>query len=280
MFVAEVGSAVIGLGGAFRLEEHPRVAHLIAMWVDPAHRRSGAGRALTEAVLDWARRADLDEVMLWVVGENEAARRLYEHAGFGATGESQPLPSNPALVEHQMVVRLGTGLRMPDGYVDLEPMTRAEIRAFLEWAIAERAGRLVDADAMPYAQATQVVRSRIAALLDSPAGTSHLFFTLRAGMDPESRGWLWLTERRRRGTRFAVIEDLVVFEDFRGRGLAASAIESAILHVETTGIRTIEASIPVHNATAIRIAESCGFVELDRDTSEIHVRLDIAPSGR
>jgi len=276
MFLAEANGEPIGLSGAFRLEDEPRTMHLVAMWVDPSHRRYGVARALTKTIIDWARHSDADAVALWVVEGNEAARRLYESEGFTTTGESKALPSNPDLVEHRLTRSLGTRLRMPDGYVDLEPMTTAEIRAFVEWVIAERTSREMVRTAVPLAGASDRVRSRVAALIDGPPGTSHGFFTLIAGSDPDPQGWLWLRERRRDGRRIAVIEELVVFEAFRGRGLAVSAVDAAIVHAEDTGIETIEAVVSHDNGAAVRIAAACRFVEIARSGGDITFRLDVA----
>ena len=280
MYLAEVGGELVGLAGAFRLEDNPRRMHLISMWVDPVHRRSGIGRALTDAVVAWAQRSDADEVMLWVVGENDGARRLYEDAGFVATGRSMALPSNPDLIEYELVRSLDRRLRMPDGYVDLEPLDVGGRRAFIEWTMADRTARAMEAEGLPFADASQRVRSRISEMIDAPPGTSHHFFALTAGMDRDTRGWLWMIERRRDGRRVMVIEELVIFEDFRGLGLAAAAVDGAILQTESMGIPTIEAAIPVDNAVALRIAEACGFTETHRTEEEVSMRLDVTPEPR
>lgn len=275
MYLAEVDGELVALAGAFRLEDNPRRMHLISMWVDPAHRRSGIGRALTNTVVAWARQSDADDVMLWVVDDNDGARRLYEDAGFVATGNSMPLPSNPGLIEHELVQSLNQHLRMPDGYVDLEPLKAGERRAFIEWIVADRTARAMDAEGRSLVDASQRVRSRVSELIDAPPGTSHHFFALTAGMDRETRGWMWMIDRRRDGARIMRIEEIVVFEDFRGVGLAAAAVDAAILHTESVGITTIEASVPIANSTARRIAESCGFVEIERSESEVSVQLDV-----
>jgi GNAT superfamily N-acetyltransferase len=279
MFLAEIDGELVGLAGAFREQEHPRTMHLIAMWVDPAYRRRGVARALTGEIVRWARRSDTDEVVLWVVGDDNGARRLYEDAGFEATGESMPLPSNPELTEYEMVRSLGTRLRMPDGYVDLIPMDPAERRAFVEWVVADRTARLMDTAGLPIGEAAQMVRARISEMIDTP-GTFHHFSNIAAGMSRDTHGWLWMIERRRDGSRFVVIEEVVIFDDFRGRGLAASAVDSAILETEIKGIRVVEASIPADHEIALRIAGTCGFVETGRTESEVTVRLDIVPGPR
>jgi ribosomal protein S18 acetylase RimI-like enzyme len=72
------------------------VVHLMAMWVHPALRGSGAASALVQSVLDWAeaRRASL--VRLDVIEDNLRARRLYERHGFRPTGHITTRPRDGA----------------------------------------------------------------------------------------------------------------------------------------------------------------------------------------
>ena len=53
--------------------------------LDPSARRKGAGRALTNAAIDWCRDRGMTRVMLWTSTANEAARLLFEQAGFRPT---------------------------------------------------------------------------------------------------------------------------------------------------------------------------------------------------
>ncbi|MFB9412366.1 GNAT family N-acetyltransferase [Dactylosporangium matsuzakiense] len=73
-----------------------------SMWVHPHSRGTGVGDRLVSEALAWAGEQRLEAVMLWVVGDNAAARRLYERHGFEATGESQPYPRDPARIEYVM----------------------------------------------------------------------------------------------------------------------------------------------------------------------------------
>ncbi|MBH0097535.1 hypothetical protein I6E68_00095 [Salinibacterium sp. NSLL150] len=43
---------------------------------------------------------------LWVVVENQRARRFYERVGFRATGDYAKLPSHPELSEEKMTMVL------------------------------------------------------------------------------------------------------------------------------------------------------------------------------
>jgi GNAT superfamily N-acetyltransferase len=84
-------------------------AHLVGMWVDPGYRGHGVAMALLDHAVGWARERGAGEMVLWVADHNTAARRLYERAGFVATGDRQPLPSNPALPESMLRLDLSCG---------------------------------------------------------------------------------------------------------------------------------------------------------------------------
>ena len=92
------GSAMYSVYGA----SDPRDCFLFGMWVDPAFRRAGVGRALIEAVMKRARAAGKWRVVLHVVADNTDARGLYEQAGFVATGHSVPYPHDHQLSEVEM----------------------------------------------------------------------------------------------------------------------------------------------------------------------------------
>ena len=88
--------------GARHRDEH----HLVGMWVSPAARGSGAAGALVDAVVGWAREQAAPRLYLWVVGDNEAATRLYRGRGFAPTGRVQPLPTRPWQIEQQYALEL------------------------------------------------------------------------------------------------------------------------------------------------------------------------------
>lgn len=100
-FFAELadGAEPAGLAGVY---EEDGTADLVSMWVRPAARGLGAGEALVEAAADWAKARDHATLYLWVTESNAAARKLYERCGFTPTGERQPLPSDPSVIEIRM----------------------------------------------------------------------------------------------------------------------------------------------------------------------------------
>lgn len=93
-FLLEVGGEVRGMVAGVRDAQDSSVVHLMAMWVHPDHRGTGAADALVSSVKAWAAEVGAKQVRLNVVEGNERARRCYERAGFRATGRLGVLEKN------------------------------------------------------------------------------------------------------------------------------------------------------------------------------------------
>ena len=106
MLVAEEEGRPVGLAFGLFDKERPKIGHVGGMWVDPAVRRRGAGRALLDAAIAWGGARGLEVLELWVTEGNTPALRLYEQAGFADTGRREPLASNPALQTMHMSLHL------------------------------------------------------------------------------------------------------------------------------------------------------------------------------
>jgi ribosomal protein S18 acetylase RimI-like enzyme len=78
-------------------------AHLLSMWVAPAHRRLGVGRMLVEAVLAWALTNQVRTMQLLVTSNNEGALKFYQRLGFTLTGYTEPYANDPALSNYEMI---------------------------------------------------------------------------------------------------------------------------------------------------------------------------------
>jgi ribosomal protein S18 acetylase RimI-like enzyme len=87
-------AAVIGFVtvGPYRLDQDPdqldhRYGEILGHHVEPAHWGTGVGRSLLTAAVAELTGQGQTELRLWVLADNERARRFYERAGLVADGE-------------------------------------------------------------------------------------------------------------------------------------------------------------------------------------------------
>ena len=97
MFLAYQGEDVFGSAYGLLDRECSDAGRVGGMWVEPAWRRRGVGRALLQEVLSWARARRLKHLGLWAPAHSPAAISLYSRAGFRDTGERRRLPTNSSL---------------------------------------------------------------------------------------------------------------------------------------------------------------------------------------
>jgi ribosomal protein S18 acetylase RimI-like enzyme len=100
------GAVPVGIVVGARREDDPRVFDVFAMWVAPEVRRSGVARELLARVEAWMVSAGGRESRLSVTTEAQAARRLYERAGYEEAGWTQESRHTAGLVEVGMRKRL------------------------------------------------------------------------------------------------------------------------------------------------------------------------------
>jgi ribosomal protein S18 acetylase RimI-like enzyme len=101
------GDVGCGIAGALIESEDGRKATLVSMWTAPTHRKSGVGKMLVNAVLEWAETRGVKIVDLLVTGINDGAIRFYERLGFVKTGRTQAYPIDPTIREFEMERRVG-----------------------------------------------------------------------------------------------------------------------------------------------------------------------------
>jgi ribosomal protein S18 acetylase RimI-like enzyme len=85
VWIAEDASTAVGWISAAKSRDAdaaPSTGEIWALYVDPDHWRRGVGRALWTHAGAWFARAGFQDVTLWVLDANTAARAFYEALGF------------------------------------------------------------------------------------------------------------------------------------------------------------------------------------------------------
>ena len=101
-FIAELDGEWVGMVAGIHPEPDDPELELVAMWVAPQGRGTGAGAALVNAVVDWGAEIGAPSVGLWVVHGNDHAIALYERCGFSHTPDFVARPSDPCSGELRM----------------------------------------------------------------------------------------------------------------------------------------------------------------------------------
>jgi GNAT superfamily N-acetyltransferase len=106
-FVAVLDGVDVGIVRGTHYDGKPGTAILLSMWVAPETRGKGAGEALIDAVVDWARSHGFVRLVLEVADDNARAVALYARKGFEPTGETSALPEpRDHIREHERAMEL------------------------------------------------------------------------------------------------------------------------------------------------------------------------------
>jgi GNAT superfamily N-acetyltransferase len=86
VLIAETEAGVVGFTGFSPSQEAPAIAEIGTLYTLPEVWGVGIGQQLMLATLTTLGQADYTQATLWVLEENERARRFYESAGWHADG--------------------------------------------------------------------------------------------------------------------------------------------------------------------------------------------------
>jgi len=102
-YVVESDDALLGFAAVGECRDCDvdvaRVGEIWGIYVAPEYWRKGAGRALAQHAQGVLAHRGLEEATLWVLEENDGARKFYEHLGFTLDGGKktvtlgEPLPT-------------------------------------------------------------------------------------------------------------------------------------------------------------------------------------------
>ena len=106
VLVAELNGAPAAVAGC-------RAEWLDGLYVRPEHWGLGLGRKLHDEVLDRLRANGSPRCHLWVLEDNERARRFYEGLGWHENGDTRVVPFPPNPIDVGYTIELETTLATP-----------------------------------------------------------------------------------------------------------------------------------------------------------------------
>jgi DNA-binding MarR family transcriptional regulator/GNAT superfamily N-acetyltransferase len=109
MWVAVAGDQTVGFVAVHHVADRPRWAQLRWFFVEKDFRGRGLGSRLLKIVVSFCKKAGYEGVFLWTVSDLDAARRLYQKAGFKLAEEKEECDWSSSAQEQRWELRLGQG---------------------------------------------------------------------------------------------------------------------------------------------------------------------------
>ena len=108
-FFAAHSNKICGLAWCLLSDTDPPIAHVYSMWTSPAVRGQGAGRALLQQCMAWAREKGACSLVLSVAKVQAPAIHLYRSHGFYTAGESGFLRPDSDIETQKMRLDINAG---------------------------------------------------------------------------------------------------------------------------------------------------------------------------
>lgn len=108
--VAESAGEIVAVLRSAPDRESPRSRRLESIWVDPAHRRRRVFTSMLRTIVEMEAARGVEHLWLWVIDNNDVARKAYEQLGFEQTGDPKPLPPDKGGHELRMSLAIARPL--------------------------------------------------------------------------------------------------------------------------------------------------------------------------
>jgi ribosomal protein S18 acetylase RimI-like enzyme len=100
--IAKLNGIAIGLAWGLRHNDEDQIAYVYQMWVSPTARGKCVGKLLINKIIAWAKRTNLQAIVLDVSTTNQAAINLYKSTGFKTVGNLEALRACSSLSIQKM----------------------------------------------------------------------------------------------------------------------------------------------------------------------------------
>ena len=139
-------------------------------------------------------------------------------------------------------------------------MGQDELAAWRPRSVRGAADHLVAAGLLPATDAATWAQAQFDSLLPRGVATPlHQLSTVRTSQARECVGHVWTWVRPRAGDLEALVVDVEILPEHRGRGLGRAAMVAAQHAVQALGASVVRLNVHVHNRAAVRLYEGLGY---------------------
>lgn len=142
--------------------------------------------------------------------------------------------------------------------ISLVPMNAADFAAYLEKTIPIYAREKVEAGNWTEAEALERSRKEYEHFLPEGLRTVGHFLFMLISETGEKVGWLWYALNEKKPD-LAFIYDFEIYDQFRRRGYATSALAALEEHARPRGVKKLELHVFGFNTAARALYQKCGY---------------------
>lgn len=230
-----------------RQDRDDLVGTVFDLWVEPAYRGRGLGRAARDQAERWSRAlAPKIGVLLW--GDDPAARALYS--------------SYPVRYQ-KMIKELGEAPVVAPG-VTARPMAEAEFAAWRAAEVISYAADLADSGTLPPDDAHRVAATSYDSMLpDGLATPGYEWSVVEAEGQPVAS--IWICHDASAG--FSFVYSVEALPQHRGKGYGRAAMQFGEVMTLRFGHRYLALNVFGHNTVATNLYRSLGYRLMDQSRS-------------
>jgi ribosomal protein S18 acetylase RimI-like enzyme len=144
--------------------------------------------------------------------------------------------------------------------ITLTPMTDADFRAYLEFAVSAYAQDKVDAGNWAKAESLERSRQEFQQLLPHGIHTEANFLFILLDESMQRVGYLWYSIDAKKPNS-AFIYDFEIYEQFRRQGYATQALKALEVHAKSKHVKRLGLHVFGHNTAARELYKKVGYLE-------------------
>ncbi|MFD1179530.1 GNAT family N-acetyltransferase [Paenibacillus puldeungensis] len=148
--------------------------------------------------------------------------------------------------------------------IKLVKMNEKEYMQFRSRSISDYAADKVEAGTWSTAEAALRSEEEFNQALPDGLETKDAFiFTIQDQTENITVGYVWFNLMERNGSRFAFIMDILIFEEYQGRGYGKETMAAIDDEVRKLGLKQISLHVFGHNERAFRLYQKMGYEVTD-----------------
>jgi len=145
----------------------------------------------------------------------------------------------------------------------LRAMNEEEFKRWYPKSLKQYADEKVRANGFTADEAKKIAEDTFSSMLPKGLASQDNFLYIFEGKESSNLGYLWYSLRGNESERKAWICDVLIEEEFRGRGFGKQLMKLLEVDVKSKGVISIGLHVFAHNHAALSLYKSLGYQTTD-----------------